>query len=233
MAGVATATTTTGATAAAGTEQKNRLSKAPSEVGAILRAALRSAIRRAPSASRGAVRRRDGGRRKGSAALRATDLHRLATGPCFLLRLASMDQFKNQSASSGFPGRNDGFDFEITNLQEARRVHDAEAESQFDVATVAPPEHWERLRRARLPTDRALTGRAIDWLLALPPKLRPHGLSDQFPRIINALAEVWDDPERCQAAFDSLLCDGRRRRKGFPSAVRGELAALRDWAQVF
>lgn len=144
-----------------------------------------------------------------------------------------MDQHSKNFAASGLPGRNEGFDFEITDIHEARRIHDAESESQFDGATVARPEHWARLRREKLPTDRALTGRAIDWLIALPPKLRPHSLSVEFPRIVNVLAEVWDDPQRCQAAFDSLLCDGRRRRKGFPSAVQAELTALRDWAQVF
>jgi hypothetical protein len=144
-----------------------------------------------------------------------------------------MDQHNKQSTAPGLLSRNDGFDFEVTDIEEARRILDAESESQFDVATVVRPEHWERLRRRRLPTDRALTGRAIDWLIALPPKLRPQSLSVQFPRIINALAEAWDEPERCQATFDSLLRDGRRRRKGFPSTVHGELVALRDWAQIF
>ena len=144
-----------------------------------------------------------------------------------------MNQHNQKIATPGLPGGNDGFDFEITDIQEARRILDFESESQFEVATIARPEHWERLRRGKLPTDRALTGRAIDWLIALPPKLRPHDISVQFPRIVNALAEVWDEPERCQAAFDGLLCNGRRRRKGFPSAVQAELVALRNWAQVF
>lgn len=144
-----------------------------------------------------------------------------------------MDHHNKKSAAPELPYRNDGFDFEITDIGEARRILDAESESQFDVASVARPGEWERLRRAKLPTDRALTGRAIDWLIALPPKLRPHSLSVEFPRIVNALAEVWDEPERCQATFDSLLCNERRRRKGFPSAVQGELEALRNWTQVF
>lgn len=126
-----------------------------------------------------------------------------------------------------------GFEFELTDIEEARRILDTESISQFDVATIVPPEHWKRLRRANLPTDRALTGRAIDWLLALPPTLRPQNLSLHFPRIVNALAEVWDESQQCQAAFDRLLRDGRKRRKGFPAAVHAELAALRDWTQIF
>ena len=127
----------------------------------------------------------------------------------------------------------EGFEFELTDFGDARRVLDAESISQFDVATVASPEQWKRLRRRKLPTDIALAGHAIDWLLSLPPSLRPEQLSHQFPRITNALAEVWHEPELCQAAFDRLLADTRKGRKGFPPAVQDELIALRDWTQVF
>lgn len=146
---------------------------------------------------------------------------------------ASMDQPEKQSTSPDSLRREDGFEFELTDIEDARRTLDDESLSQFDVATVMSPEHWTRLRRGKLPTDRALTGRAIDWLLALPPALRPQCLSRQFPRITNALAEVWDDPEPCQAAFERLLCDGRKGRKGFPREVHDELSALRDWTQMF
>lgn len=144
-----------------------------------------------------------------------------------------MDQSKKQSPSSQSLWQDKGFEFELTDIEEARRILDTESLSQFEVATVVPPEHWKKLRRGNLPTDRALTGQAIDWLLDLPPKLRPQILSLQFPRIINALAEVWAEPERCQAAFARLLCDGRKGRKGFPDAVHYELVALQSWAQVF
>jgi len=143
-----------------------------------------------------------------------------------------MDQHTDRPSRESFL-QPEGFTFELTDIGDARRILDIESISQFDVATVVPPEHWKRLRRANLPTDRALTGRAIDWLLALPPKLRPQNLSFHFPRIVNALAEVWDEPQPCQAALDRLLGDGRRCRKGFPLAVHDELAALRDWAQMF
>ena len=127
----------------------------------------------------------------------------------------------------------EGLEFELTDIEEARRILDAESESQFDVASVSRPEQWKRVRRGSLPTDRALTGRAIDWLIALPTTLRPQSLPIQFPRIVNALAEVWHEPEPCQAAFDRLLRDRRKGRKGFPPAVLAELEALRNWTQVF
>ena len=127
----------------------------------------------------------------------------------------------------------EGFDFELTDIEEARRILDVESISQFDVAGIERPQQWKRMRRATLPTDRALTGHAIDWLLALPTAVRPEHLSRLFPRIANALAEVWDEPVQCQAAFDRLLNDERRGRKGFPAAVHDELEALRNWTQVF
>jgi hypothetical protein len=144
-----------------------------------------------------------------------------------------MDPPKKPPTSPESVWQDEGLEFELTDIEDARRTLDAESVSQFDVFTVSRPEHWKRLRRASLPTDRALTGRAIDWLLALPPTLRPQTVSRQFPRIINALAEVWHEPEQCQAAFDRLLCDGRKGRKGFPVAVHDELEALRNWTQVF
>lgn len=110
---------------------------------------------------------------------------------------------------------------------------DDESLSQFHVDKVMPPGHWERLRRAKLPTDHALTGRALDWLMALPPTVRPNDLTLLFPRITNALAEVWHEPHELQAALHKLLHDERKGRKGFPAAVNDELVALRDWTQVF
>ena len=144
-----------------------------------------------------------------------------------------MDQPTKKPTSSASLWQHEGFEFEWTDIEEARRILDAESMSQFDGATVVPPKHWNKLRREKVPTDRALTGAAVDWLLALPPALRPESLSRQFPRITNALAEIWHEPHQCQAAFDRLLCDERKGRKGFPAEVYAELAALRNWTQIF
>ena len=135
----------------------------------------------------------------------------------------------DKQPSTSAPLEDEGFEFELTDLEEARRVLDSESMSQFDVATVASPAQWKRVRRHTLPTDRALSGRAIDWLLPLPAGVRPEQLSSRFPRIANALAEVWHDPEESLASLDKLLGDGRRGRKGFPPAVHHELVALREW----
>lgn len=129
--------------------------------------------------------------------------------------------------------QDEGLEFELTDFGDARRVLDDESISQFHVATTDSPEHWKRHRRAKLPTDRALSGQTIDWLLSLPSSLRPQNLSSQFPRVANALAEAWREPHECQAALDKLLFCERRGRKGFPAAVQDELTALRNWTQVF
>jgi len=126
-----------------------------------------------------------------------------------------------------------GLDFEPTDIKEARRVLDAQSLAQFDVAPLVSSARWKTLRRLSLPTDRALTGHAIDWLTGLPPKLRPENLSVRFPRIVNALAEVWEEPDRCHAALARLLGEERKGREGFPQAVLQELVALQRWTQLF
>ncbi|MEP7300148.1 MAG: hypothetical protein ABI699_01360 [Caldimonas sp.] len=144
-----------------------------------------------------------------------------------------MDPPKKQPGSPASTWQDEGLEFELTDFGDAKRVLDDESISQFHVATLDSPEHWKRARRAKLPTDRALSGRTIDWLLSLPSGLRPQKLSSQFPRVANALAEAWGEPHECQAALDKLLHSERKGRKGFPPEVNYELIALRDWAQVF
>lgn len=144
-----------------------------------------------------------------------------------------MDPSKKPPASSSCPSalQDEGFEFELTDLEDARRVLDGESMSQFDVFSIGSQEEdqWKRLRRPKLPTDRALGGAGIDWLLRLPAGVRPQHLGVRFPRIVNALAVVWDDPGERDAALDKLLDDGRRGRHGFPYEVHQELIALRDW----
>jgi hypothetical protein len=142
-----------------------------------------------------------------------------------------MDPHKKPATAPAPPWQDEGLEFELTDLEEARRVLDSESMSQFDVVSIGSQEEdqWKRLRRPKQPTDRALGGRGIDWLLGLPASVRPQHLGLRFPRIANALADVWDDPEECRAALDKLLGDGRRGRKGFPPEVHHELVALREW----
>lgn len=126
----------------------------------------------------------------------------------------------------------EGLEFELTDFEDARRVLDNESISQFDVATTLTPEQLNKLRRPLLPTDRALNGKGIDWLLSFSPDLRPDRLGLLFPRVANALADVWHDPDERQGAVERLLGSERKNRKGFPPDVKAELAALRRWMEA-
>jgi hypothetical protein len=124
--------------------------------------------------------------------------------------------------------QDEGLEFQVTDFGEARRILDDESIAQFHVETVVSPAQLKRIRRATLPTDRALSGQAIDWLMSFPAGLRPEQLGSQFPRIANALAALWPQPDECLAALERLLADGRPGRSGFPREVHADLVALRD-----
>jgi hypothetical protein len=118
------------------------------------------------------------------------------------------------------------FEFEITEIGAARRALDELPPGVSTVQTLAP-RYWDQRRRKPLASDRALTGAAIAWMLALPPSLRPRMLSEQYPRVVNAIAEVWAKPADRTAALDTLVTDSRGRRRGFPLHVLAEIEALR------
>lgn len=143
-----------------------------------------------------------------------------------------MDPQEKQPSAPVPAWQDPGLEFELTDFESARQVLDNESISPFDVAAAASPEKWKRIRRRILPTDRALSGRAIDWLISLPPELRPQALSAQFPRIVNALALAWADAGERRATLRGLLYSERKGRKGFPPRVLAELIALRNWTRA-
>jgi hypothetical protein len=121
-------------------------------------------------------------------------------------------------------------EFEFTNVDEARK----EAEKPAALAALEKllPGHWEEQRRPLSPSDRALTGKAIDWLLALPEPARPKALCEQFPRIANHLAEHWRDLTGTQLALMRLLADERGSRKGFSLQIEQEIGRLAAHVQL-
>ena len=116
--------------------------------------------------------------------------------------------------------------FENTDFSEAWRALD-EPPAGLDVARKLRPPNWESRRRASLPTDHAIGGHAVDWILSLPPNVRPLNLVDATPRIANALAENWHDPDRAASLVEDLLVDRRGGRRGFSVQVKKELLSLR------
>jgi hypothetical protein len=116
-------------------------------------------------------------------------------------------------------------EFELTDLENARLALEELPEGVDKVPTLAA-DYWEQRRRKPLPTDRALQGATIDWLLRLPGALQPRRLCDRYPRAANAVAAAWGGPERA-AVLEELLSDRRGKRRGFPPEIRSELEALR------
>jgi hypothetical protein len=123
------------------------------------------------------------------------------------------------------PKDTDSLPFEITDLASARAALDELPAGVGRLGPRAPD--WSARRRKLGPSDRALQGSTIDWMLALPPSLRPKELCERFPRVANGLAAVWHDPVRRHAMLADLLEDRRGKRAGFPPRVRAEIEALR------
>ncbi len=115
--------------------------------------------------------------------------------------------------------------FELTDFDDARHALD-ELPPGVGTARALEPGYWDSRRRKPQVTDRALTGAAIDWLLALPPDLRPKALCERYPRVANALAAVWPDRADRHAAIERLVNDERGQRAGFPHAIRMEIETL-------
>ncbi len=124
------------------------------------------------------------------------------------------------------PQRHPGsIDFEPTDLSEARKVLDLLPDGVVEATKTA--DFWVGRRRKPEPTDRALAGSTIDWLVGLPRIVRPTTLCEQFPRLANALAHAWPDRQRCDELIASLRADQRNGRKGFAPTIRLEIERLR------
>ncbi len=117
-------------------------------------------------------------------------------------------------------------DFEVTDLPSARQALDELPAGVMQVKHMQPG-YWEQLRRKPTVTDRALTGPAMDWVISLPPSLRPHVTCEQFPRVVNAISSAWANTGYSVQVLDHMINDYRGGRRGFPEAVQRELRALR------
>jgi hypothetical protein len=115
--------------------------------------------------------------------------------------------------------------FETTDFADARRALD-EPPAGLEVARLLREPSWATRRRPPEPTDHAILGRTVDWLLQLAPAARPTRLADAIPRIANALADRWSDPPAAAAYVGDLLVDRRGGRKGFPPEIKRELVML-------
>lgn len=120
-----------------------------------------------------------------------------------------------------------GFEFELTDFASARETLDnTSLEWAAESARPNDPAEWASRRRPPVPTDRALAGATIDWMLRLPAALQPHHLADKFPRLANQIAAAWFDRPRCERALQALLTDDRGGRRGLSYELRNEIEAL-------
>jgi hypothetical protein len=86
---------------------------------------------------------------------------------------------------------------------------------------------YKHLRKAQ-PAREPLPG-TFKWIGRLPRNVWPLRLLQQFPRVANALAASWSDPEAFRGCLYDLLVDKRGNRRGFPDEVARELLALRSY----
>jgi hypothetical protein len=119
----------------------------------------------------------------------------------------------------------DSLDFELTDLGDARRALELLPDGLIEAQQMAP-DYWTARRRPAVPTDRALTGEAMHWVVHLPAEVRPIVLCEQFPRVANLIAQSWAKRDDCDSVLASLLTDRRGRRHGFPAEVQVEIERL-------
>ena len=105
----------------------------------------------------------------------------------------------------------------------ASDVHAKTVKHDAAVETRAPATQSQRAPSAEL---LALT---VAWAAKLPPDIRPLALARAFPRIANAIAATWIEPESFLRYVDDLFVDRRGSRQGFPPEVMEELFALRAY----
>ena len=76
--------------------------------------------------------------------------------------------------------------------------------------------------------DQHFSKTAVGWLLSLDKEYFPMETARAYPRIINRLAETWNNPLVGSEYLDRLLTDDRGDRTGFPLGILRELIALKE-----
>lgn len=89
-------------------------------------------------------------------------------------------------------------------------------------------ENQSQAARGSSTSVEVLRPETIIWLTQLPRNVQPNGLVQNFPRIANRIAELWEMPLRCEKYIDELLFDTRdNKRQGFPPQIAFEISYLK------
>lgn len=110
--------------------------------------------------------------------------------------------------------------FEKVTLSEAKAVLDADLPQKKKI-------DWTQVRRPKNPQAQVLTDFAVKWLFGLPREILPKTLAREYPRIINQIADKWENPEACVKYLNQLLIDERGTRQGFSQKIMFELTRLK------
>jgi hypothetical protein len=73
-----------------------------------------------------------------------------------------------------------------------------------------------------------LTADALRLVDALTRACPLRELASRFPRVLNRIASLWNQPAALERHFEELLLDSRGQRQGFPAEVLTELSRLRS-----
>jgi hypothetical protein len=120
-----------------------------------------------------------------------------------------------------------GLDFEPVEIAQARKVLDEPVTLRG--SSYVSPQAPSYRRRPESERDKRLTPEAFQWLHELPRHERPVQLALQFPRIVNKMADIWEDEKATTSYLQELLVDHRGNRRGFPAPVVGDLMRLRAY----
>lgn len=74
-----------------------------------------------------------------------------------------------------------------------------------------------------------LTGSALRLIVTLNRRVSVDALAEDFPRLLNRIADIWHWPSEVRRLFDELLMDERGGRAGFPLKILSEIARLREY----
>lgn len=79
-----------------------------------------------------------------------------------------------------------------------------------------------------MPDDTPLSAPSLAYLSTLVGGDYPKELVETFPRIVNAMVALRDNPADLKGYMNSLLQDMRGDRKGFPLGVLMDIQAMKD-----